>query len=68
MSLYLYTESVDDFHKKATAAGAQSLSSPEDMFWGDRMCVVEDLDGLHWAFATHLGQTAHHQNKTTTKA
>lgn len=68
VSLYLYTENVDEFHKKATAAGAQSLAAPEDMFWADRMCVVEDLDGLHWAFATHLGQEALEKHKASTKA
>lgn len=54
VSLYLYTDNVDDFYKKATAAGAKSLASPANMFWGDRMCAVTDLDGFHWSFATHL--------------
>lgn len=52
INLYIYCEDVDDFYKKAVAAGAKSLGAPEDMFWGDRMCRLEDIDGYTWAFAT----------------
>ncbi len=63
ISIYLYTENVDDFYKNATAAGAQSIAPPEDMFWADRMCVLSDLDGYIWSFATHLGEAALQKHK-----
>jgi uncharacterized glyoxalase superfamily protein PhnB len=53
MNLYVYCENVDEFYKTAVAAGAKSISEPQDMFWGDRMCRLKDLDGYAWAFATH---------------
>ncbi|MBS0359157.1 MAG: VOC family protein [Proteobacteria bacterium] len=61
MSLYLYCENVDDFYKHAVSAGAKSLLAPENMFWGDRMCRLEDPDGYSWSFATHLHD--HQKNK-----
>jgi uncharacterized glyoxalase superfamily protein PhnB len=54
MNLYLYTEDVDQFYQKAIAAGAKSLGAPEDTFWQDRMCRLQDPDGYIWCFATHL--------------
>ncbi len=55
MNLYLYCEDVDKFYTKAVAAGAKSLVAPDNMFWGDRMCKMQDPDGYTWCFATHLG-------------
>lgn len=52
INLYLYTENVDDFFEKAQSKGATVLGQPEDMFWGDRMCRLQDLDGYLWCFAT----------------
>jgi PhnB protein len=54
MNMYLYCENVDDFYQKAITAGAKSLSAPEDTFWHDRMCRLQDPDGYTWCFATHL--------------
>jgi uncharacterized glyoxalase superfamily protein PhnB len=56
MSLYLYCEDVDAFYAKAIAAGAVSVSAPEDAFWGDRMCRLKDPDGFDWSFATFSGE------------
>lgn len=56
ISLYVYCEDVDKFYKDAVAAGAKSLLMPEDTFWGDRMCSLEDPDGYIWNFATHTGK------------
>lgn len=53
ISLYVYCKDVDSFHQKAVSAGAVSVSAPEDSFWGDRMCRVQDPDGYVWAFATY---------------
>ncbi len=55
LSLYIYIPNVDDFYKKAVAAGAQTIVPPNDAFWGDRFCKVTDPDGHEWAFATHKG-------------
>jgi uncharacterized glyoxalase superfamily protein PhnB len=56
INLYLYCEDVDKFHQHAVNAGAVSLGAPEDMFWGDRMCRLKDIDGYIWCFATHIGK------------
>lgn len=52
--LYLYCDNVDEFYKHAVAAGAKSLLEPADMFWGDRMCALQDPDGYTWNFATFI--------------
>jgi PhnB protein len=52
ITLYLYCENVDDFYNFAISANAKSIAPPEDMFWGDRMCRLQDLDGYIWCFAT----------------
>lgn len=55
VSFYVYCdENVDEFYQRVTANGAAALTAPEDMFWGDRMCRVKDLDGYVWAFANHV--------------
>jgi len=56
INLYLYCEDVDEFHEHAIRAGAKSVSAPEDTFWNDRMCRLEDPDGYVWCFATYLGE------------
>ncbi|HTH59450.1 MAG TPA: VOC family protein [Paraburkholderia sp.] len=53
-SFYLYVDNVDEVYARAIAAGAKSLSEPQDQFWGDRFAQVEDLDGYRWALAHHL--------------
>lgn len=52
---YVYCPDVDAFTARARAAGARVLMEPVDMFWGDRMVHLEDLDGYRWAFATNQG-------------
>lgn len=56
MGLYLYCEDVDQFHANAVKHGAISVEAPDDMFWGDRMCRLKDLDGYVWCFATYIGE------------
>ncbi len=53
-SFYLYVDDVDAVYARAIAAGAKSLSEPEDQFWGDRFAQIEDPDGYRWALARHL--------------
>ena len=53
-TMYVYTKNVDKVYERAIAAGAKSMEAPQDKFYGDRTCSVEDLDGIRWGFATHL--------------
>lgn len=53
-SLYVYVDDVDAHHARVLAAGHVSLTPPTDMFWGDRMYAVKDLEGHHWSFAQHV--------------
>lgn len=56
INLYLYCDNVDEFYASALEAGAKSLSKPEDTFWHDRMCRLQDPHGYVWCFATYLGE------------
>ena len=52
-SFYLYVSDADATYKRATGAGAKSVSPPTDQFWGDRMATVQDPFGNTWSIATH---------------
>jgi uncharacterized glyoxalase superfamily protein PhnB len=56
--LYVYVDDVDAHCARARAAGGKIHSEPEDMFWGDRTYVVEDLEGHRWTFAQHTRDVA----------
>ena len=56
INLYVYCEDVDALHARAKAAGAKITGEPQDMFWGDRVCMITDLDGYPWTFATNVGE------------
>lgn len=56
INLYVYCDDVDEFYQHAIAAGAKSIVKPDDMFWGDRMCNLQDIDGYNWSFATRAGE------------
>jgi len=56
--LYVYVDDVDAHCAKARAAGAKVRSDPEDMFWGDRTYVVEDLEAHRWTFAQRTRDVA----------
>jgi len=55
VSLYVYCDDVDALAERAAAAGATVKFAPMDTFWGDRCCMIVDLDGHSWNFATHTG-------------
>ncbi len=55
ISLYIYVEDVDAHYEHAKQRGAEILSAPENMFWGDRFYTLRDLDGYEWSFATNVG-------------
>jgi PhnB protein len=52
-SFYLYVPDVDAAFARAKKAGASVKVEPMDMFWGDRMGVVECPEGFSWTIATH---------------
>lgn len=52
--LYVYVADVDSHHDKARELGAQITMPLENMFWGDRMYAVKDLEGHHWSFGQHV--------------
>src|SRR5688572_6294032 len=43
--MMVYVDDVDAHYARAVAHGANVLSEPEDMFWGDRRYEATDLDG-----------------------
>jgi PhnB protein len=51
--LYLYLEDTDAAYRRAIEAGATSLESPQEMFYGDRRATVRDPFGNTWQIATH---------------
>lgn len=52
ITLCLECKNVDQFYTSALAQGAKSISAPEDMFWGARMCRLSDDDNYTWCFLT----------------
>ena len=52
--LRLYTDDVDALHDRALQAGAREGFAPQEMFWGDRVCLLFDPDGHAWNFATNV--------------
>jgi PhnB protein len=54
VGMYVYCDDVDALFARAVAAGAKAVTSPQDMFYGDRQCTLEDPDGHRWYFATNV--------------
>ena len=50
-SIYLWISEVDDTYAKAIAAGARSLSEPEDKPYGHRNAGVVDANDVTWWIA-----------------
>jgi len=55
ISIYVYVNDVDEYYNHAVKNGAKGVGEPEDMFWGDRCCQLQDLDNYVWCFGSHLG-------------
>ena len=53
-SLYVYCADVDALTDCARKAGAEVVSEPEEMFWGDRIAQFRDPGGYEWTFATKV--------------
>jgi PhnB protein len=52
--LYVYVDDVDAVYEAALQAGATGQVPPDDMFWGDRWCRIEDPYGHLWEIATRV--------------
>lgn len=52
--LYFYVTNADAVYQQAIAAGAEPISPPTDMFYGDRNACVRDRWGNTWWIATHI--------------
>src|SRR5262249_1174364 len=52
VQLYTYVDDADAAYRKATQAGAISVTEPMDAFWGDRYSQVQGPNGHRWEFAT----------------
>ena len=52
--IYIYVEDVDAHFANSKANGAQILSEPQDMFYGDRKYEVFDCEGHLWTFTQHV--------------
>lgn len=54
VSLYLYSDDVEAVVERARKHGLKVIQEPEVMFWGDKMCILEDEDGYIWNFAKNV--------------
>jgi len=52
VALHLYVADVDATNAAALAAGAEQISPPEDMFYGDRTARLRDPWGHVWTLAS----------------
>jgi PhnB protein len=56
ITLYLLTEDVDKTVSKAVKMGATQKGPVMDMFWGDRVGSIVDLEGYTWMIGTHTSE------------
>ena len=68
ISFYLYAENADALFQKAISAGAKQLGPMTDMFWGDRVGLIEDPFGYKWNIATHVKDMTPEEMKKGQKA
>lgn len=54
VTIHVYVEDVDATFEAALAAGATSVRSVENQFYGDRTGQFEDPFGHRWSIATHV--------------
>ena len=57
-SLYVYVPDIDAHFARARSGGAEIVSEPVEMFWGDKFYAARDLEGHHWSFAQHVRDVA----------
>ena len=61
VTVSIYVEDVDAVFARALAAGARSLRSVEDQFYGDRSGQFEDPFGHRWSVSTHVEDVSHEE-------
>ena len=54
-SIYVYVDDVDASYQRALAAGATSITAPEDKPYQERAAGVKDSFGNTWWIATYTG-------------
>lgn len=52
------TDDCDAAYKGATGAGAESLSEPENQFWGSRSAIVKDPFGYRWSLNQQIEEVS----------
>lgn len=55
-TFYLHVSDVDAAYARVLALGAKVLLEPCNLFWGERLTQLEDLDGYRWALAQSVAQ------------
>ncbi len=66
-TLYLLAENADKVVAKAIKLGATPKGPVMDMFWGDRVGTVVDVDGYTWMVATHIAEPTPQEMKKKMK-
>jgi PhnB protein len=56
--IHLYVPDTDSAYRQALAAGATSLTEPNDASYGDRAAAVQDPHGNSWFLATYVKKDA----------
>jgi uncharacterized glyoxalase superfamily protein PhnB len=56
-ALHVYVKDADAVYEKAMAAGATSISPPQDQEYGERSASLKDPAGNFWYVATHHGES-----------
>lgn len=54
LSLHFYVEDFDASWAAAVDAGCAELSAPQTAYWGDRLGVLVDPQGVHWTIAQRI--------------
>ena len=54
-SIYVYVQDVDEVYHRALAAGATSITAPEDRPYAERSAGVRDSFGNIWYISTYTG-------------
>jgi PhnB protein len=60
-SFLIYVPDVDRVFRQALEAGAKQLRPVENQFYGDRMGMLKDPFGHHWAIGTHVEDVSHEE-------
>ncbi len=62
-ALIVYVDGIDAHYVRARTNGAEIVSAPADMFWGDRRYEARDIEGHIWNFHEHLRNVSREEMK-----